>query len=99
MNCKPGDLAIVIRGELIGTLVEVLYAAPGHIFRLPDGHLHEACQPGNWVVKILGAPVNAHWVKDWPPNRFAQYGSGADSGLRPLRGLPETEKHDEEITV
>ena len=98
MNCKPGDLAIVIRGQIMGKLVEVLYAPPvGIIFLLPDGHRHAPCDPGEWVLKILGAPV--HGLPGWPPERYAQYGCGKDSGLRPIRGLPETEKHNEEITA
>lgn len=98
MNCKPGDLAIVIRGPITGKLVEVLRAAPvGIVFRLPDGHRHEACEIGYWVLKILGTPV--HGLPGWPPERFAQYGCGGDSGLRPIKGLPVDETIDEEITA
>ena len=100
MNCKPGDLAIVIKGHLLGKLVEVLYAPPPYIFRLPDDQRHAPGRPGDWVCKILGAPVNGSaWVNDWPANRLAQYGVFGDHGLRPIRGLPETEHHDEEITA
>ena len=41
MNCKPGDIAVVIgASRFAGRLVEVLYAAPQNDFYLPDGCCH-----------------------------------------------------------
>lgn len=103
MNCKPGDLAVVTNvtspeGEpYLGLLVEVLYAQPFHRFQLPDGFMHEpASEPNRWVVKILGAPVKAPLVNGG--HRLARYATAGDARLRPLRGLPQDERHDEEIT-
>jgi hypothetical protein len=85
MNCKAGDLAIVIVGKYSGKLVSVLYRAPAHKFLLPDGVLNVGEPDGkSWVVEVLGSPV-------WTPMnhgspRFARYGSASDNVLRPLPG-------------
>ncbi len=100
MNCKPGDLAIVVRDVnglgMLGRLVECLYLAPAEKFQLPSGHWNEgASDPGKiWVLKVLGSKVK-------PPrcNYLTDYGTGNDSALRPITGLPVDEKHDEEITA
>jgi hypothetical protein len=40
MNCKPGDLAVVIRGEFAsGKIVRCLYLRPEHCVISKDGHL------------------------------------------------------------
>lgn len=61
MNCKPGDLAIIIseskdpsNGHMAGRLVEVLYIGPSQGFTLPDGRPHTACSSAEWVCKSLG---------------------------------------------
>lgn len=100
MNCKPGDLAIVVRDNYglgaLGKLVEVLYAAPPYQFQLPNGRWNEpASDPGKtWVLRILGAPLR-------PPGFYylTEYGTGHDNALRPIKGLPVDEKIDEEITA
>lgn len=100
MNCKPGDLAIVVRDNsnlgALGKLVEVLYMAPAHNFRLPDGTLNEgASTPGKiWVVRLLGSklkPPGCWWL--------ARYGTGHDDALRPINGLPIDERIDDEVTA
>ena len=97
MNCKPGDLAIVVRdGPYIGTLVAVLYAAPAHSFSLPDGHGHMACEADEWVVELLGRKLRAPCEHG---SRMTRYCSARDSSLRPLRGVPETERVEDEITA
>ena len=102
MNCKPGDLAVVMRGKHAGKLVEVLYLAPPHNFKLPDGAWNQGEPDGQcWVIHLLGAPI---WVRipDHPSGgRFAAYGSARDNRLRPLKGEPltATEPHGEELTV
>ena len=92
MNCKPGDLAIVIGGSRwSGWLVEVLYAAPQGTFNLPDGypcHCTPCWKPGDWVIRSLCsqfvAPLESgHIRKTW-------YGVGSDSKLRPLPAEKQT---------
>lgn len=98
MNCKPGDIAIVIGGGIYaGRLFDVLYAAPATEFKLPDGKTHEGCPPGYWVLKSLGSPVPAPLA--WGGSRDTMYGCGPDAGLRPIRGLKEPESIDQEVTA
>lgn len=101
MNCKPGDLAIVVSPRdpiYLGKLVEVLYAQPFWLFQLPDGQWHAAAnEPGHWVLRLLGDPV-------WAPvgssgRRLTNYGCGRDAALKPLPGLPVNEELPEEITA
>ena len=91
MNVKPGDIAVYVgpNAKFRGVMFEVLCAAPGCIFRLPDGHLNDACPAGYWVLKVLGCPVMAPLHGSAP--RLASYGTGPDSMLRPLRD-PDAEK-------
>ena len=90
MNCKPGDLALVVIGPESGKLLEVLYAAPPYIFRLPDGHLNEAGRPEDWVVRVLGSKIKVPRI----PGRFAEYGTARDSYLRPLPGLTQEQREE-----
>lgn len=92
MNCRPGDLAVVIvPGPHHGSLVSVLRAAPAVPLRLPDGVLNQGCAPAYWVVEMLGRPVRAQLTNGlW---RAARFGTAADRELRPLRdsdGADET---------
>ena len=99
MNCKPGDIAKSIKpGRHYGLLVEILYAAPPVDFRLPDGHIHVACEPGRWVFRVLGLPVIAQCVSG---NRPCFYAVGRDIWLRPIRpdAEPETTDEREELTA
>jgi hypothetical protein len=89
MNCKPGDLAIIVgTSDYAGKLVEVLYAAPRDRFALPDGYPHQPCADGQWVVKILGSPVRAPTA--WGKFRLTHYAAGRDEKLRPIRPDEET---------
>ena len=92
MNCKPGDLAIVIRdartAKTAGMLVEVLYLAPAdQDFRLPDGFRHNPPGPDEWVVK-LSHPVPAPMGSSGR-TRMTQYGCMGDRYLRPLPGVDD----------
>lgn len=86
MNCKQGDLAVVIvPGRWHGVLVSVLHAAPvGEDFRLPDGFLQSPCEPGMWVVEVLGSPVEVK-VNGPLGHRLTRFGATSDSNLRPIR--------------
>jgi len=101
MNCKPGDLAIVIHDKHdiggLGKLVEVLYTAPAETFQLPNGNWNVGAGSNVgkvWVIRLLGSPLK-------PPgcNFTTDYGTAHDYTLRPLKGDPVEEKRDEEITA
>ncbi len=101
MNCKPGDLAIIIKdantAKTAGMLVEVLHLAPMRDFRLPDGewHLHPST-PDQWVCK-LGHAVAAPMYKRGHPTgtRMAHYGCISDRYLRPLPPPESVDSEDE----
>jgi hypothetical protein len=86
MNCKPGDLALVIRAELpenIGIVVEVV----------------ERCElfgEGYWLCRARTprATLNGfgHVV-------VADSGSVPDSWLRPISGVPVAEEIIDEVTA
>ena len=99
MNCKPGDIAIVVGGNpYAGRLVEVLYAAPvGQEFQLPDGVTAAPTLPGRWVIKSLGSPFPAPMRSGC--TRAARYGVGSDSFLRPLPGQGVTTDQRDEVTA
>lgn len=106
MNCKPGDLALVVADPygygLYGRLVEVLYAAPSHRFQLPDGYWHIGNRGSNvrWVVHLLGSPARCPVGLRGSGNaRWAMYGTMADWGLRPLPGIPEERREEIEAPV
>lgn len=96
MNCKPGDLALIIRDakefKFAGMLVQVLYLAPvGRIFQLPDAKLHDPVPTMDiWVVEfphLVDCPLNTGKTA---PSR---YGCIIDRVLRPL---PDPESLDAE---
>ena len=94
MNCKPGDLAIIIgddpnNPDLVGMIVEVLYPPPAGPFNLPNGTGHKAVQlPNMWVIRFT-RPVPVRWsLKRRKPNLYAVC---PDSKLRPLPGEHEPE--------
>lgn len=99
MNCKPGDLAMIIRSPYAGMMVEVLYLAPTVPHVLPDGYPHVACKPAEWVVKSLGSPFVLR--TDASTRRIAMYACCFDSALRPLPGKLEDEQVEDqrELTI
>jgi hypothetical protein len=100
MNCRPGDLAIVVsdKPQYNGRIVEVLHAPPAGEFRLPDGHLAKQFDPRpSWVLKFIGGAVTVPLVGG--TTRQTWYGVGADENLRPLRGLPDEETQDQRELV
>lgn len=102
MNCKPGDLAIVVsdKPRYNGRIVEVLYSAPLGEFTLPDGKRHEPSKAHPaWIIKMIGGPVEAPLTNGG--SRQAWYGVGSDKCLRPLRGDPDEvgEPRETEVTT
>ena len=90
LNCKPGDLAIIIRPsvsgpQLLGMIVKVLHAAPTHNFALPDGYVQMSDRPGYWVVEFprpIDVPVQIGRIVG---TRTARYAIAPDRALRPIR--------------
>lgn len=91
MNCKPGDLAVII-GEsenslgTAGLIVEVLHSAPREPFLLPNGVQHRAAKPGSWVIRFQRPRKVAFGPK---LRRLNEYAACHDSKLRPLPGASE----------
>lgn len=102
MNCKIGDLAIIIRGKtLAGRIVEIVGIVPkGVDFRLPDGYLQLATQY-EWVIRFVGSPVEAPigTVDGMTGTRTTFYGCAPDHVLRPVSGLPITDDIEDEVTA
>lgn len=95
MNCKQGDLAILVRARLpqnVGRVVRVLFGvAPGCRPIDPAGEKHRAKGGFRWMVEAEGSSFyskRASGSIDRHP-----YGAVPDAWLRPLRdqdGLDET---------
>lgn len=97
MNCKQGDLAIVVRSEA---------GNEGKIVRCLELMITDT------VIDLNGRPhwyangVSPIWKVDRPMN-FAKVGNGeisqamfcADEVLRPIRGLDEVIEEEEEIAA
>jgi hypothetical protein len=90
MNCKPGDLAIIVRDpcpENIGRIVEV---------RAPALYLQDA--PA-WWCKALGEPLSVMLIED-PKQIFLDHqGDVYDTDLMPINGLPITDDVTDEVTA
>jgi hypothetical protein len=89
MNCKPGDLAIVVvppdwpRKTLAGKVVEVVRFVP------PRGPESKWDQRPTWWCRF-----NAPWFTDH--GKLICEGHMLDSWLRPISGVPvHDERHDE----
>lgn len=95
MNCKPGDLAVIVHPRHYGKLVTVLYAAPHGRFTMPDGWTHaDVSDRGpSWVIESNGSPFEAR-LRDGT-ERMTVYAVVGDRWLRPIR--PE-EGEDESLT-
>lgn len=104
MNCKPGDLAIVVRArhtpEMLGRIVTVIREAQdGERFRTDRGHI---CWTGNcsgaWVVKS-DRPMP--WRSEKGTLHFATERIFNDEGLRPINldGLVEDESQGNSLKV
>lgn len=84
LNCKPGDMAVIIGGSVFaGKIVTVLITAPQKEFKLPDGYPHVAANPRSWVIEFHGdTPAFCDGLAS---PRITRYAVGLDSKLRPLR--------------
>ena len=94
MNCKPNELAFIVRSarpELLGKVVTTHYLAPkGVLFDLPDGHGHVVNNSPfpHWVCEFsstVAAPLAAG------SQRLTRFACVPDACLKPLRGDEEPE--------
>ena len=85
MNCKPGDIAVIVHPQMAGKLVTVLYLAPDGRFILPNGTpaAGDRITGGYWVIQSLGAPFAV--TRSSRPARN-MYAVCHDRWLRPVRG-------------
>lgn len=92
MNCKPGDLAVIVRSpfrkDLIGLFVDVLCPAPNSVeFRLPDGKRHAPIAQGQhyWVCRFQRPVAAPHLTFGVVKTLYAPV---PDMCLRPIRDQP-----------
>ncbi|WP_176048172.1 hypothetical protein [Burkholderia sp. BCC1644] len=97
MNCKLGDLAILIRGRVVaGRVVEVVGRCPQNVdFRLPDGVWHEAVDY-EWIVRFQN-PVEAPMGHN--RTRTTVFAPVPDRCLRPISGLPVADEVEDEVVA
>lgn len=88
LNCKPGDLAIVVNTELpenLGQIVEVVSVQTGYPCTLiGKGHV--------WYVRTASGRATLTYRHNHVPNpTFAQHADGPapDRCLRPISGLDD----------
>ena len=89
MNCKPGDLAIVVRADgapaAVGRIVEVVCPAPD-VDGLPA-----------WLVQFQGvSPVRS---KTTGATTLGVDADCPDAWLRPISGVPVEEEQHDEVTA
>jgi hypothetical protein len=93
MNCKPGDLAVIIRDRItenIGLLVEVQDDLDSHWQDDPCPH---------WLVVSRGKPLLSRLYDDGAPIGEFEYAMDAyvpDADLRPIRD-PGDDAQDETL--
>ena len=101
LRCRVGDLAVVVHApampEMLGRFLTVLYAAPRHDHRLPDGMLHgPTLGDGRWVVEFqreIDAPI---WYYRGGTRR-TRYAVVMDRCLRPIRPDADPVERDEPV--
>ncbi|MBU9649374.1 hypothetical protein LGN12_18925 [Burkholderia multivorans] len=91
MNCKPGDLAIIVRAmcpENVGRIVEVLPQSEMGCFGLEWNTRGRG--PVIVLSRLTGLIVGSYVADDgWVP----------DAWLRPVTGLPITDDVEDEVTA
>ena len=91
MNCKPGDLAVIVDShknnpDSAGAICEVVCSVSFGDVTLPNGtpSYYSRTEPG-WVIKLHSKVM----VKWWDGvMRRAEYACCPDSKLRPIRDNP-----------
>ena len=99
MNCKPGDLAIVVRAhhtpEMLGRIVMVVrLATPGERFKTDRGSMKIIIPPSAqvWVIK---SDRQMPWNSNQGTLHFATERVFNDDGLRPINPGDLVEDEDQ----
>ncbi|MBA1366232.1 hypothetical protein [Burkholderia gladioli] len=92
MNCKPGDLAILIHASLeenIGKIVKVLSSSQGNGNGMPWWHIScESMEFGSDLTGQVRLPVSRLVQLQCP-----------DAWLRPISGVPVTDDVTDEVVA
>jgi len=88
MNCRPGDLAIIVRGINAGVLVSVIRPTPPWCRTVA-----EPTEP-TWEVELLSSAIDLNSGRCECPG---QIGDVCDSILRPIRD-PGDDARDESFS-
>ena len=92
MNCKPGDLAILVGGypENVGAIVEVI-----------ESDVDATAYYGRqlWIVMVTGRELRVR-PRDSSSTKMGRGRCTAlDSQLRPISGVPVTDDVSDEVTA
>lgn len=98
MNCKPGDLAVIVRSTLgnTGKIVRVLRASHGNCLTVGESYEVKGerwirdSQEFKWIVESQGAPLNCSNGRRVMTRPFS------DRNLRPIRD-PGDDAQDETL--
>lgn len=95
MNCKPGDLAVIVKAsqdQYIGIMVETICLIPPGRFPLPDGNVayNSGKLPNCWMIKIVGGAIKVPTMGN--VHLLGEYGLSYDECLKPLPGIPDEEE-------
>lgn len=89
MNCKPGDLAIIVRAlpgsPNLGRLVRVIEAQTTNLL---DGRIWQVSGDPCWIVESVGSQLAVFSGNPGAPKltRWATRRPVRDANLRPIRG-------------
>ncbi|MGG5541935.1 hypothetical protein P4G95_09040 [Burkholderia vietnamiensis] len=95
MNCKPGDLAIIVASifpEEIGVIVEVMRIG------VPGVDFHPDANAPAWIVKS-DRPLPRYFHETKKFYSWSNEKPIADARLRPVSGLPITDDVEDEVTA
>jgi len=90
LNCKIGDLAIVVRADVAANLGQIV-----EIVGLPGRNSPDLSKYGHaWQVRTLGGRPTLHYRYEREGGRIAKAAKGPvpDRCLRPLPGLADEER-------
>jgi hypothetical protein len=90
MNCKPGDLAIVVRDEFTENI--------GRVVEVKSVGVHSTDLPA-WKVVAHGTPLRILWI-DRAPETYLDFEAEAyDADLMPISGVPLNDEVTDDLEV